>query len=193
MRIVNLDDLVLFGPGSEWLWTFVQAFALTVTFVAIYRQLRAARSANEFQQAREVESEFYSPRMTRVRLALYEGLRGRAPELGLPDGALDVLCWYDNLGYLVLAGHLSADWFHQSWGTSIQNEWWLLEPYIRHDRVLNHDPGNGKAFEALASRMRELDRKAGETPVAHDEAERSRFVEVYVRLLKARLRFAEPG
>lgn len=32
--------LVFFGPGSEWFWTMLQFVTLSVTFYAIYRQLR---------------------------------------------------------------------------------------------------------------------------------------------------------
>jgi hypothetical protein len=187
--VIRLDDLVLLGPGSEWFWVFVQAIALTITFVAIYRQLTAARSAAEFEQVREIEAEFYSPRLTRARLALYEHLRGRKPEHGLPDGAIDVLCWYDNLGYLVAAGHLSAGWFHESWGASIQNEWWLLRPYLEHDRIADGDPEYGRSFERLAGRMRDIDRRQHKTAIAHDDAERPDWIERYVRLLRARLAF----
>lgn len=186
----NLENLVVLGPGSEWLWTFVQAIALTITFIAIYRQLRAARSASEFEQVREIEAEFYSARMTRARLSLYEHLRGRKPEQGLPDGAVDVLCWYDNLGYLVGEGHLNADWFHASWGASIQNEWWLLAPYIAHDRIADGDPENARSFERLVAAMHERDRKAGIT-VRHTDLERAAFIERYIRLLRARLGFIE--
>lgn len=190
MRLINLDDVVLFGPWSEWLWVFVQAVALTITFVAIYRQLRAARSASEFEQVRSIEAEFYAPRLTRARLALYEGLRGRKPEQGLPDGAVDVLCWYDNLGYLVEAGNLSASWFYASWGESIQNEWRLLEPFLAHDRAADNDPGYGKSFERLAARMRGLDRRKGIAPVRHEDEDRPAWIERYRRILVARLRFA---
>ena len=190
MRLINLDDIVLLGPGSEWLWVFVQAIALTITFIAIYRQLRAARSTSEFEQVRAVEAEFFSLRLTRARLALYEGLKGRQPSDGLPDGAVDVLCWYDNLGYLVEAGHLSASWFHASWGASIQNEWWLIEPYLNHDREVDNDPGYGKSFQRLAARMRKLDERTGSPAVRHEDAERPAWIERYRRLLVARLRFA---
>jgi hypothetical protein len=40
MTIINMDGLALFGPGSEWFWTMLQYIALTITFFAIYRQLR---------------------------------------------------------------------------------------------------------------------------------------------------------
>jgi hypothetical protein len=186
----RLDDLVLLGPGSEWFWTFAQALALAITFIAIYRQLRAARSAAEFEQVREIEAEFYSVRLTRARLSLYEHLRGRSPDQGLPAGAIDVLCWYDNLGYLVGAGHLSADWFHASWGASIQNEWWLLQPYIAHDRIAEDDPANARSFERLAADMARRDRRTG-TSVRHTDLERAAFIERYIRLLRARLGFIE--
>ena len=40
MDLINTDGLAIFGPGSEWFWTMLQFTALSVTFVAIYRQLR---------------------------------------------------------------------------------------------------------------------------------------------------------
>ena len=36
----NTSGVVIFGPGSEWLWTMLQFVTLSVTFFAIYRQLR---------------------------------------------------------------------------------------------------------------------------------------------------------
>lgn len=43
MKIVTIDGMALIGPGSEWLWTALQFAALALTFIAIYRQLRAQR------------------------------------------------------------------------------------------------------------------------------------------------------
>jgi hypothetical protein len=40
VKLVNIDGMVLFGPGSEWFWTALQFTALAITFIAIYRQLR---------------------------------------------------------------------------------------------------------------------------------------------------------
>ena len=41
VEVINTQGMAVFGPGSEWLWTMLQFLALTITFVAIYRQLRA--------------------------------------------------------------------------------------------------------------------------------------------------------
>ena len=50
MKLINLDDLVILGPGSEWLWTMISGIVLAVTFIAIYRQLRVQRDAAAIEQ-----------------------------------------------------------------------------------------------------------------------------------------------
>jgi hypothetical protein len=40
VTLINNDGMTLIGPGSEWFWTALQATALAITFIAIYRQLR---------------------------------------------------------------------------------------------------------------------------------------------------------
>jgi hypothetical protein len=41
VKLINTDGMALIGPGSEWFWTAVTGVVLAVTFLAIYRQLRA--------------------------------------------------------------------------------------------------------------------------------------------------------
>ena len=41
MKFMNTDGMAFIGPGSEWFWTALQFTALAITFIAIYRQLRA--------------------------------------------------------------------------------------------------------------------------------------------------------
>ena len=40
MKLINTHGMAFLGPGSEWLWTMFQFMALTITFVAVFRQLR---------------------------------------------------------------------------------------------------------------------------------------------------------
>lgn len=40
MTLINTDEMVLIGPGSEWLWAALTGIVLAGTGVAIYRQLR---------------------------------------------------------------------------------------------------------------------------------------------------------
>jgi hypothetical protein len=41
VKVINTEGLAFIGPGSEWFWTALQFIALAITFLAIYRQLRA--------------------------------------------------------------------------------------------------------------------------------------------------------
>jgi hypothetical protein len=54
--LVNTNGMAFFGPGSEWFWAALQFTALAITFIAIYRQLRVARSARAVELVAEVES-----------------------------------------------------------------------------------------------------------------------------------------
>jgi hypothetical protein len=50
VTLISTKGMAFFGPGSEWFWAALQFTALLITFVAIYRQLRIARSARAFEQ-----------------------------------------------------------------------------------------------------------------------------------------------
>ena len=41
MKLSNTDGLSFIGPDSEWFFLALQFIALSITFFAIYRQLRA--------------------------------------------------------------------------------------------------------------------------------------------------------
>jgi hypothetical protein len=56
VTLVNTSGMAFFGPGSEWFWAALQFTALAITFIAIYRQLRVARSARAVELVAEVES-----------------------------------------------------------------------------------------------------------------------------------------
>ena len=49
MTLINTNGMA-FGPGSEWFWAALEFTALAITFIAIYRQFRIARSARAFEQ-----------------------------------------------------------------------------------------------------------------------------------------------
>ena len=72
---VNLDNLVLVGPGSEWFWTAVSGVMLTITFLAIYRQLRAQAASNALQRVETVHARWNSKELLLARLEVALALR----------------------------------------------------------------------------------------------------------------------
>ena len=49
-----MGDFTLIGTGSEWFWTMVSGLVVAVTFIVIYRQLKAQGAANAFQRIETV-------------------------------------------------------------------------------------------------------------------------------------------
>jgi hypothetical protein len=78
VKLINLDDFVILGPGSEWFWTMVSGVVLAVTFYAIYRQLSLQRGAAAIEQVRALSREWNDERMTRARLDALTGIRDGA-------------------------------------------------------------------------------------------------------------------
>src|SRR5262245_19265827 len=106
--LVGADSLVLFGPGSEWLWSLISDVVLVVTLVGIFVQLRSDRATRVFNQVITMRAEWASKAERYARLVALIELEGRPVEDGLPTSAYTVLNWFDRLGYFVENGHLNA-------------------------------------------------------------------------------------
>ena len=159
MKIINTDGLVLFGPGSEWLWFMLQFLALATTFYAIYRQLRLQASQGAVEQVEGLNREYDSERMLRYRLAIAVAERD---EIAYPLGAARVIVnFWDGLGALVRKGHLDANLYWDSTGNYCQTAWASLEPFVQQSRADTGVPLNGEHFEWLAAKMTSLDHRAG--------------------------------
>jgi hypothetical protein len=156
---INTDALWIIGQGSEWFWTALSGTVLVVTFIAIFLQLRAQRSANLYDQSAAWQRDWNDEHNRISRLVLMLDLEGRTVESGLPPSISEPGDYFERLGYLVLKGHLrSADVWHDL--RLVIGRWWTLtEPYIRHDRIATDDPALYEWFEKLELEMRHLDRK----------------------------------
>jgi hypothetical protein len=105
--LINFEGLAIFGPGSEWLWTMAQFAALSITGVAIFRQLRAQAWGNQRELFQQFANDFNDERMIRTKLAalidVSGGVRSMTP-------AIEVVGqFFDNVGNARLNGHVHRD------------------------------------------------------------------------------------
>jgi hypothetical protein len=176
VKFINTDGMALIGPGSEWLWTMAQFLALAITGLAIFRQLRAQRSASLFDQTGAWDREFEGPRMVRQKLALLLAIEDRDPAEGLPVANDEVPDFFDRLGYLVSRGHVGVEDFWQFARPVVSFYWGVLAPYIERDRAANDDPTFYHWFELLELEMRRIDMKRTGRAVVFDPATRDRKI-----------------
>lgn len=167
MRLINTEDLTLIGAGSEWFWTMLTMIALSVTFLAIYRQLRAQRAAVAFEQLQSLAEEWRSNRMRYLSHRLAVGLR-RGDDFGRLEQFLALPEFFEKLSLLHTRGYLDTEVLYGTFGEDIVRWWTVTAPIIDHLRTIYEHPGELAGFERLARQMRSMMASRGVPPFALD-------------------------
>jgi len=190
VKLINLDNLTLVGPGSEWFWSALSGIVLAATLLALYRQVRLQRAAGAMEQASRLSREWYSELMTRHKLAVLAALQpGMDPSAVQPAGAGRILNFWEEMGFLAKAGHLEVRLVWDVFGGNVLLWWFYVGPYASMLRIEQGDPEIGENFEWLARRVRQLQLSAGGDVPTEDLA--SRLVPQFVTRLRDELQTFE--
>jgi hypothetical protein len=162
--LINLEGLSIFGPGSEWFWGMTQCVVFTITLIAIYRQLRAQRSANAVQLMEALNKQWDDPRMLRLRLHTAALIRQGSGFEAIYPVLTSVCQFFEDMAGLRERGHIDTYYVWESWGRTIQFWWTILKPSIEQGRIVEGQPNGNAPFENLSRLMREMDAKQGEPP-----------------------------
>ncbi|HEX7951405.1 MAG TPA: hypothetical protein VF494_13725 [Candidatus Limnocylindrales bacterium] len=179
MKLINLDQLVLLGPGSEWLWTAISGIVLAITFIAIYGQLRLQRSAAAIEQASMLRKEWQVYELVKAKVAILTAIRdGRDLATTQMRSFQAVGNYWERIGYLVRAGHIDSKLMNETF--SDVDIWWMwLAPTTRNLRREMSDDTLGEHFEWLAALSQKLDAKRGATAVDADAL--ARYLSIALR------------
>jgi len=169
MPLVNLDDLVLVGPGSEWFWSMAQFIVVAVTLVGIYYQLRVSRSANAFAHLDAFEAEWVSERLSRARLDALVAIRDGGPDDLLMTAGGAIANFWEKIGSLARSGHIEVRLLRNGSGTHCQTWWGVLGPWVMTLRAEDPDPTIFENFEWLSKAMDAEDRRMGVPFVVTEE------------------------
>jgi hypothetical protein len=154
---VRFPEITIFGPGSEWFWAMAQFVVLTVTGLAIYRQLRAQGSANALQAQASLVARWESSEMVRVRVAALMAVEAR--ESAFPETVGLVGNFFAEMAALRTHRHLRPTDSWEIWSGQVQFWWALVSRWLPELRSRNQ--GVYGEFEALAATMAELDATNG--------------------------------
>jgi hypothetical protein len=163
VKLINLDGVAIIGPGSEWFWIAVSGIALTVTFVAIYRQLRLLAHAGADAQIDAITREAASERFNRFVLDVLTAIKSDpASRTALPEGSTNAVAnHWERVGTLGKSGHLDLELLWDLDGGTVQIWWMLLEPWVRIIRERAGDRRVLENFEWLSRAMAGMDRDGG--------------------------------
>ncbi len=180
----------ILGPGSEWFGSMVSGLVLAITFIAIYRQLRLQAGAGAVEQMHAIQREWETEVLARHRLAILVALRDGTDPTSVPAGAASKVCdYWERLGYLVRAGHISPALVPEYNGPAARQWWALLRPGVRAYRAEFSLASLFEHFEWLARRMAEIDRRTAAAEV--DEAYVTRHLARLIEVERDAIRAAE--
>jgi hypothetical protein len=138
----------------------LQFVVVAVTLIAIYVQLRQDRAANAFSQASSLRQDWNGELMTRRKLAHLLALRDDAPAADVLILAEPIGNFWDHVGSLVRAGHVSLPLFYQYLGSPCQTSWNVLEAQVR-DMQATEGAGIWDNFAWLATQCARLRKASG--------------------------------
>lgn len=150
---MTIAEIAIFGPGSEWFWAMAQFLVLTVTGLAIYRQLRAQGSANALQAQAALVARWNAPEMVRLRVATLLAIASGTPTQ--PVTLRLVGNFFAEMAALRTHRHLRSTDSWEIWSGQTQFWWALVLPWISEIRAKNS--GIYGEFEELAAEMARLD------------------------------------
>jgi hypothetical protein len=187
VTLINTDGMTFIGPGSEWFWTALSGVVLTVTFLAIYRQLRIARDASVFEHLEATQREWTSERNVRYQLEILVALRDGVELAALPRAAVTALGnFWETHALLARRGYLNPRLLDQEYGNVCRMWWATIAPAARKFRAEDGDPSIFEDFEWLAEFMAETARRAG-APV-YDAAKFASTFDARIAALHDRIR-----
>ena len=182
MRLLDTDGLTLIGPGSEWIWIALQFFALSITGLAIFRQLRTQESSNSLTMGIRLADEF---RLELTRFKLASLMDVSRDSRAMTPAIETVGNWFDNTSRAIDNGYIPALMGWQEWGEAAQNFWAAFGPALQERRTT--EPGQWKAWERWLDDLSARDRKAG-TPNDVSQAYVARWIPAtiahYIQLLR---------
>jgi hypothetical protein len=158
VTLINTKGMAFFGPGSEWFWAALQFTALLITFTAIYRQLRIARSASAFRQVEEYRARFDGERMRHERLAILVAIRDGN---SIPEPAGEAVGnYFEMLAMLTRNRHLDRKVLWGAMGNSAQVWWTALQSFVKSSQA-EWGADTYADFEWLAGAIMGMDRRTG--------------------------------
>jgi hypothetical protein len=191
VTLINTEDLVFIGPGSEWFWTAVSGIVLGGTFIAIYRQLRMQARMGAIEQLDAFRREAYSESMLRYALDIMVAQRDHDDPADIPEAAVVGLGdYWGSYATLARDGHRDARLLWRADSSSPQIIWTWVAPWVRKARAGSwFGVPTYEDLEWLAGTMAEMDAQAGRPAI--NEAVVANNRDQLIALHKDFIRYAE--
>ena len=147
------------GECSTWFWTMVQALAVIITLIFIYKQVRAQRYGNMLTYSHILREYWESPRMVQSRKETCKNSKTGNRAIGSEEG--NVLSFFEEIGLLVEKEAVSIEYAWEAYSYFIEYYWMILKPNIEKFRRDTNDDQWYCKFEILVGSMEKYAERKG--------------------------------
>jgi hypothetical protein len=159
---VPFEGLIVFGPGSEWLWSMLQFVVVAVSLLGLYRQLRESGSHGAIRLLETFSAEWESPLMVRHRLDFLVSVqRSDDPAEVSQSAATAIMNWWEKVATLARRRDLDRNLLAATWGGNCQYWWTLFAPVVYNEREVLGDKEVIADWEWLAGYCARRDARSG--------------------------------
>jgi hypothetical protein len=166
----------MFCEEASWFWSMAQFFAIAISLVLIYRQVRLQRQANMLQTLGSLDSRWNSQDMLASRKKACENYL--TDQLRISREQSDVLAFFEDVGVYLQRGVFDIESVWDKYSYYIEHYWAMYQPHIIEFRAESKDPTWYEKFEMLKSKMEEFSKKKGLKVVGKSQEELKKFISV---------------
>lgn len=164
----------MFCEKASWFWSMAQFFAIAVSLVFIYRQVRAQRQANLLQTLGSLDNRWNSADMVASRKKACENYL--SDQLRIKREQSDVIGFFEDMGVYLEKKVFDAESLWDKYSYYVEYYWAMYQPHIVEFRAETKDPTWYEKFEMLKNRMEEVSKKKGLKTVGKTQEEIRKFI-----------------
>lgn len=164
----------MFCETASWFWTMAQFFAITISLVFIYRQVRAQGQANLLQTLTSLDSRWNSAEMMESRKKACENYLN--DQLKIKREQSDVIGFFEDIGIYLERSVFDDEALWDKYSYYIEYYWAMYQPHIMEFRAETKDPTWYDKFEMLKNRMDKVSKKKGLKIIGRTQEEIKKFI-----------------
>jgi hypothetical protein len=157
---ILLDNII--GQQSAWFWTMIQALAIVISLVLIYRQVRAQRMTNSLATLEKLGERWNSKRLCDARSAIVSVHPSTNKKIDHHEEV--VLTFIEEMGGHTKKGVLDVKSVWSLYSYYVEHYWPILSPKVSELRAAAVDDSYYDQAEWLYNKCCKLSQNCGANP-----------------------------
>jgi hypothetical protein len=162
------------GPESSWFWAMATFFAILLSLIFIYRQVRHQRQANMLSTLACLDARWKSKEMLVARQHVCQDYQKNEKTISQPEDL--VLSFFEEIGLYLRTGVFDISIVWEFYSYYAEHYWGILQPRITEFRASSQDKTWFSAFEYLATQLANHSKKRRAAPAEKTDEQIKKFI-----------------